>query len=157
MNSTNCKSKKSIFSFPQQIPISTYPDANGKCYFDCLWLNLWMQMAAIETKVSLEFSTVLGSAPLTPMYSRRNWLLKTCKRQYDKNWILYCWRGLSRGWWQPVDQLAASGQLEAPYPLSYPWNTHPTHYSCIGSCFQECGLEKAMFCWDKMDWLRVWT
>lgn len=149
--------KKSIFAFPQQIPSSSYPDADAKCCLDYMWLNLWMQMAAVESKVSLVFSTVRWSAPLTPACSRMNWLLKACKRQYDKNWILFCWRRLSRGWWQPADQLAGSGQLAAPYPLSYPWNVHPTHSSCISSCFQECGLERAMCCWDKMVWLCVWT
>lgn len=62
--------RKSIFAFPQQIPSSRYPDANGNCCLDCMWLNLWMQMAAVKSKVTLVFSTVLVSS--TP----NSWVFK---------------------------------------------------------------------------------
>ena len=54
---------KSIFAFPTADSQEQIPAANQKCCLDCMRLNLWMQMAAVKSKVTLVFLTGWGWCP----------------------------------------------------------------------------------------------
>ena len=48
-------------------------------------------------------------------------------------------------------------QSEAPHSLPHPWNAHPAEPARSGGHLQGLSLERAVWCWDHLDWIPNWA
>lgn len=72
----------------------------------------------------------------------------------DKSW--WALEEVTQRMWPLDDLRVRPGQSEAPYPLPCPWDVCSAHGSHSGSHFQGYSLERAMSCWDHLDWIHDW-
>ena len=59
--------------------------------------------------------------------------------------------------WPPIDLWAGPGQWEASPSLPCPRNVRSVCCSYSWNCFQGCILDRAMWCWEQLDWMCDWN